>query len=218
MLRGLLAGLAGLMLSACAYGSAVDMAPMKDRVSRPIVPQGAYCETRPAGGGWQVVSSDDCIPIVWNKTTRTYTMEDDSDPDDIAEAAIVSLGRDLYFAQIADEGPAPFQIQLLLARGEAFAILPVLDDEPLSALAARHPDIIFRKQGKRPYIAAGKARDIKTFLKQAASEGLAEMTRTGEALTIAVRDRAGAPDHSASKDQVKDIDAILKAARRLAPD
>ncbi len=219
MLRLLASGLAALLLSACAYGSAVDMAPMNARVSKPVIPPGAYCEAQQAGGAWRIVSSNDCIPVTWDAKTRTYAMEDDTAPDDVQESAIVSLGGGLYLAQIteADDGPFDHHIHLLLAKGGAFAILPVLDDDGVKALAARHAKVIFRTHGNRPYIAAGKVSDIKAFLKDAAQASLLKMREEGEPLSLGVRDAMGAPDHPATRAQVKDIEAVMKAARKLAP-
>ncbi len=224
MIRKLFAVLAAcgaaLAASACTYGSAVDMAPMKSRLIQPALAAGEYCEVQGAVAPFTVVSSADCVPLAWNGATRTYTMVDPEDPEDSTTAAVVSLGSGLYLGQTEVETDTPDKYQLLvfIAKGDAFAMLPALDDAPLKEVAARHPKISFSNDGSgRPYIGAGEHKHIKAFLKDAARRSLLEMKKEDEPVSVGIKDKAGASNHPASREQRKDIEAVLKAAKSLTP-
>jgi hypothetical protein len=218
MIRNLLLAVAALAVSACSYGSAVDMAPMKARLAKPAAAAGDYCEVQGEAAPFTVVSHEDCVPIAWDGAKRTYTMIDPDDQDDSVIAAVVSLGGGLYLAQVDEEKERPdkHQLYLFLSRGDAFAMLPALDDEPLKLLTERHERITFADgRSGRPYIAAGRPDRIKAFLRDAARESLREMKTEDEPLSVGVRDSAGAEDHPANPKQIKDIEAVHKAARSL---
>jgi hypothetical protein len=223
MLRTFLAALAALLMSACSYGSMVDMAPHKDRISRPVVSPGDYCEAKGETAPFIVVSSEDCIPITWDQAARAYTMVDPEDDADSIRAGVISLGAGLYAAQVdaRDDGsdqPDRYQLFLLLSRGDAFAILQPLEDEPLRKLAARHTRIVFREdRARRPYIVSGANDRIRNFLRDAAKESLRALKAEGEQVTVGVRDKAGAPDHAATARQAKDIEAVMALARAMTP-
>jgi hypothetical protein len=136
------------------------------------------------------------------------------------EAATVSLGQGLYLGQIEVETDTPdkYQIQGFIAKGSAFAIVPALGDDKLKELGPKHPRVGFRNDATgRPYILSGTRDRIKTFLVAAAKESLREMKVEKEALGVGILDASGAADHDATKQQVRDIEAVLKAAKSLTP-
>jgi hypothetical protein len=220
MIRKLLVAIAAMAASACSYGSAVDMAPMKSRLASPAVPPGDYCEVQGSVAPFSVISSDDCVPILWDAKTRSYTMSDPEDPEDSIVAATVSLGSNLYLGQVEAETGKPdrYQLQLFIAKGAAFAIVPALGDDKLKQLAAKHSKVTFRNDTTgRLYIASGSSDRIRDFLRAAAKESLFEMRGEGEELSVGIRDTAGVPDHEATRQQVRDIENVLKAAKSLSP-
>jgi hypothetical protein len=218
MLRTLLIALAGLAASACTYGSAVDMAPRAERPFWPTLVPGDYCEVQGTAAPFTVISSADCVPLVWDGASRSYTIGDRE--DDLTTAAIVSLGSGLYLGQteVETDTPDKFQLLVFIAMGDAFAMLPALDDAPLKEVAARHAKVSFADDGGgRPYIAAGSPKEIKAFLKDAARRALLEMKKENEPLSLGIRDKAGAADHPATEEQQKHIEAVLQTARSLTP-
>jgi hypothetical protein len=220
MIRKLLVAVAALAASACSYGSAVDMAPMSARLGQPILSPGDYCEVQGETAPFRVISSEDCVPVTWSKDARTYTMVDPDDPEDSMVAATVSLGQGLYLGQIEVETDQPdrYQIQLFIAKGSAFAIVPALGDDALKQLTPKHPGVGFRNDATgRPYVASGSRDRIRAFLVAAAKEALREMKVEKETLGVGVLDKAGSADHDATQQQAKDIEAVLKAARSLTP-
>jgi hypothetical protein len=220
MIRKLLIALAGLAASACTYGSAVDMAPMTSRAFWPTLVPGDYCEVQGTAAPFTVVSSADCVPLVWDGPSRSYTIADPDDSEDATIAAIVSLGSGLYLGQteVETDTPDKFQLLVFIAMGDAFATLPALDDAPLKEVAAKHTEVSFARDGSgRPYIAAGGPREIKAFLRDAARRALLEMKKENEPLSLGIRDTAGAADHPATEQQQKHIEAVLKTAKSLTP-
>ena len=226
MIRSVLLALAALAASACSYGSAVDMAPMSARPSAAIFASGDYCEAKDedSPGSYVVTSSKDCAPITWNQTTRTYTIIDEEAKDKI-EGAVAPLGDGLYLAQIevSDDGkpvPDKYQLQVFLAKGNAFMVLPALEDEPLAKLAAKHKKLVFKKDHRgRFYIASGKPDDVKTFLRAAAREAVREAKADDskkDDLSVGVHDTQGTPDHPATAAQLADIKAVLQSVDALA--
>lgn len=205
---------AALAASACSYGSAVDVAPYKARISKPVIAAGDYCEVQGTAKPFTVVSNEDCVPITWNQQARAYTMVDPEDPKESITANVVSIGSGLYLAQMTVETDKPDKYQLLvfIAKGDAFAMLSALDDEPLKMLADKHKKLTFAKDSTgRPYVSAGKPDHIMAFLKDAAKETLRDMKAEDEPVSVGVRDTSGAPIHEASKQQTKDIEAVLRA-------
>ena len=218
MLRKLLVTIAALAASACSYGSAIDMAPMNARLSKPVLPPGDYCEVQGETAPFRVISSEDCVPMTWSTDARTYTMIDPDDPEDSMEVATVSLGQGLYLGQIEVETDQPdkFQLQVFIAKGSAFAIISALGDDEMKLLAAKHPKVGFRNDSRgRPYILSGSRDRIGAFLIAASKESLRKMRAEGEELGVGVLDTAGAADHDAARQQEKDIEAVLRAARWL---
>lgn len=225
MIRTFLASLVLMAATACSYGSAVDMAPIADRLPKRAVSTGDYCGVEGDKPPFTVVSSEDCMPVIWDQSTRTYTVTPDADdPDDTLQVSPVSLGGGVYFVQAIvdpddEHAPDRFQLFVLIAQGNAFALLPVLEDEDLSRLVARHPAVTFREDNTgHLYIAAGERPMIRDFLRQAAIESLKLMAQEGDPLIVGVRDKAGAADHPASRQQEGDILAVLKTAYDLAPE
>jgi hypothetical protein len=213
-----LSAIAALCASACSYSSAVDVAPYKSRSSQAVLADGDYCEAAGQWAPFTVNSSRDCVPVKWSGATRTYAVSiDEDDASETVDAAIAPLGAGLYAAQIdVDDGPAPHQIHLFVARGDAFAMLNILDDKELKAVTARHPKVTFgADRSGRPYVAAGKLSRVKAFLRDVAREALIIDNREGEALSVGVRDMGGMPDHPATRRQTEDIEAVLKAAKKL---
>jgi hypothetical protein len=225
MLRAVLAAFAALAMSACSYGSMVDMAPYKARISKPAVAPGDYCEVDGKAAPFTVISHEDCAPVTWDQKTRTYTLVDVEDPESSVTSAVISLGSGLYAGQVevraedddADQ-PDRYQLFLFLARGNAFTMIPPLDDEPLKKLAAEHTRIVFREDAReRLYIVSGANDRIKAFLRDAAREGLRIQKAEGDDVSVGVLDKAGAPDHEANKVQQRDIEAVLNLARAMTP-
>jgi hypothetical protein len=223
MLRAVLAAFAALAMSACSYGSMVDMAPFKSRISKTVVAPGDYCEVDGKAAPFTIISHEDCVPITWDQATRTYTMIDPEDPEGSIPGGVISLGSGLFAAQIDtrdDEHDQPdrYQLFLFLARGNAFTMLPALEDEPLRKLAASHKRITFREDAtERLYIAAGDANRIKAFLREAAKESLRAQKAEDESIGVGVLDKNGAPDHPASAQQTRDIEAVLNLAKSMTP-
>ncbi|HOZ27200.1 MAG TPA: hypothetical protein PK080_07560 [Hyphomonadaceae bacterium] len=225
MIRTILAALALMMATACTYGSAVDMAPKAERIPKRAVSSGDYCGVEGDKPPFTVVSSSDCMPVIWDQSTRTYTVTPEpDDPEDTLQVSPVSLGGGVYFAQaIVDpddkDVPDHYQLFVLLSEGNAFMLLPVLEGEDLSRLASRHPAVTFKPDNAgRLYIAAGERPKIRDFLREAATEGLKLIAKKGEPLIVGVRDKAGAADHPASSQQERDVLAVLKIAYGLAPE
>lgn len=220
MFRKFLIALAALGASACSYGSAVDVAPMSARIAKPAIAPGDYCEVKGMAPPFAVISKEDCAPITWDISTRTYTMKDPEKPGEDVTAPVIRLDNNLYAAQIdtPDSKEDRYQLFVFIASGNAFAMLSPLDDAPLKTLSEKQKKLTFKpaKDG-RVYISAGKPEDIKAFLKEAARESLRSMKAEKDDLSVGVRDVAGAPDHAAGKQQEKDIQAVLKIAAAMTP-
>jgi hypothetical protein len=211
---------AALAASACSYGSAVDVAPFNARLSKPVIAAGDYCEVQGTAKPFTVVSNEDCVPITWSQQARAYTMVDPEDPEESVTANVVPMGSGLYLAQMTVETDKPdkHQILVFIAKGDAFAMLSALEDEPLQKLTEKHRRLTFAKDATgRPYVSAGKPDHIKAFLKDAAKETLREMKVEDEPVSVGVLDKSGAPIHEASRQQAKDIEAVLKVAKNLTP-
>jgi len=219
MIRKLLVALAALAASACSYGSMVDIAPMNLRISKPVVAAGDYCAAKGLEAPFYVISSEDCAPVLWQADTLTYLMVDPEDAKDSLQAAVVSLGSNLYAAQIeTPEEKDRYQIHLIIAKGNAFTLLSALADEPLKKLAAKHAKLTFTNDASgRPYIATGSVGSIRAFLREAAIESLREMKKKDEMFSVGVLDKSGEPDHPGSEQQAKDIEAVMKIAEALTP-
>jgi hypothetical protein len=166
MFRKLVIGLAALLATACSYGSAVDIAPMKDRAAKPILADGDYCELAMKTKPYTVQTSEGCMKLTWNAESRNYLLvelekpkaagdtdqaADKDEPDEIV-AAVVPLGGGLYAAQVdvstEDRAKSPertdvHQINVFAAQGTAWVTLPVLEDEKLIALAKKQKRIKF---------------------------------------------------------------------------
>lgn len=230
MLRYAFAGLAALLAAGCSYGSAVDVAPFKDRPSKPILADGDYCELQENKSPAVVKSAEDCVRIEWKKEQRAYHISDPSgDDDDDMDVAVVPLGGGLYAGQIDVESDKDkHQINVFIASGDAFAMIPVVDDEDLAKLAKKHRRLVWADLppngdtpsllSSRPWIKSGSVKDVKAFLKDAAREGMRKtVTDEDEDLSVGVRDTGGTPDHAASNQQAKDAKAVRKIAGRLTP-
>lgn len=233
MLRALIVGLVALAASACSYGSAVDVAPFKDRIRKPVVATGDYCEVVGAVAPFQVNSAEDCARLVWKPELRGYALIDLDREEEGTEAgllgapkealseddvAMVSLGRGLYAAQVqVDKGPAPYQIQLVIAAGDAFATIRVLDDTELKKVSANHPRLTFGSDNGRPYVASGSVKDVRAWLRSVASVALSapgEGDSFDDIYSLGVLDRQGTPSHPATKAQERDLNKVLKAIER----
>lgn len=211
---------ATLGASACTYSSAVDIAPIKERIAKPAIAPGDYCGVKGKAPPFAVTSSEDCAPITWDIATRTYTMKDPEKPGEDVTVAVVRLDNNLYAvqAETPESKEGRYQILVMIASGNAFAMLSSLDDATLKTLADKTKKLTFKPAPSgRVYIAAGKPEDIKAFLKEAAKESLRKLKTEKDDLTVGVRDIAGAPDHSAGKAQEKDIADVFKAAAALTP-
>lgn len=238
MFRFLATGLAALLATACTYGSAVDIAPLKDRLKQPVVAAGDYCEMT-VEKPYEVKSSEGCVKLDWVAEQRLFIMTDLEEKSDQAKdetdidkmpAAIVSLGGGVYAAQVDVETEKDLhQITLFVASGDAFATIPTLGDEELIQVAKRHPRLEWADMpaadakpdlfSKRPWIKAGKVNDVKAFLKAAAREGLRSYTEAGEDedVSVGVKDVNAAPNHPPSSKQIRDAESVMRTIRRLAP-
>ena len=169
MLRAVLAAFAALAMSACSYGSAVDIAPFKDRSDKAILADGDYCKLAMKEKPYQVTTGEDCVRFKFDPASRTYHMTEIKGPvaapkaegepsakvsDDAPEeitAAVVPLGGGLYAAQVEmsaedkanADGPDIYQINLFVVSGDAMNGLPVLGDDELIALAKKHKRLKF---------------------------------------------------------------------------
>ncbi|MEP7210561.1 MAG: hypothetical protein ABI740_06965 [Alphaproteobacteria bacterium] len=225
MFRKVLIAVAALAVSACSYGSAVDIAPIKDRLAHPVVPAGYYCPAKGAQGAYQISADDDCAPLKWNGGQRTLTMIDKDDPKKSMEIAFVMLDQGLYAAQFDDPAVASgkagalklHQINLIIASGKAFTLVSSLDGDDLEAALKRHPKLTVGHDGKTAYIAAGEASEIKSFLRDAAGEALKQDRAKGDEVDVVVLDAPGKPEHSASTAQVRDIEAVKAIVAKLTP-
>ncbi len=222
MIRLCLSAFAFMLATACSYGSAVDLAPLSERLANPAISPGDFCGVEGEKPPFTVVSSEDCIPVTWDTATRTYTVVGDSDdPEDTLQVSPVALGDGVYLAQaIVDPDdkdiPDRFQLFVLISAGDAFALLPVLENEDFAAVARRHPAITFREdRAGRPYIAGGDRPAIRAFLREAAAEALKVVRSEDDPVVVGVRDKAGAADHPASGEQARDIETVLQIARDL---
>jgi hypothetical protein len=219
MLRVLMAGLAALGLTACFYHSDIDLAPMADRAPRPVVSPGDYCEATASSPPYMVKSSEDCERIAWDQATRTFVVASDDEGEEPTRLAPVALGGDLYLLQSedaeGDEG-GQYQLALVLAKGSAFFMLPTLEREKITALAARHPAITLTAAAEAdPVITGGDPAAIKAFLTEAAREALRGANLEDKELSVIVRDRAGAPDHEANGMQTMSIIELVTAVFAL---
>ena len=202
-------GLAALAVGGCAYRSDIDLAPMADRPSRPVIAPGDYCEATASSPPYMVKSAESCERIIWDNATRSHLLMADDDGKQPTGLAPVSLGEDLFLLQF-DGGPdakdGRFNVSLALAKGAAFFMLPPLEREKFVALARKHPGVTLREvPEKEPVITGGDPASIRTLLKAAAREALRNAKLEDDELTIAIRDRAGAPDHEANGMQTMTI-------------
>jgi hypothetical protein len=213
--RLLLVTLASLMATACFYRSDIDLAPMADRVPRAVVPAGDYCEATASSPPYIVKSSEDCERIGWDQATRTYAVAGDEEGEEPRHWAPVAVGGNLYALQNDDgeESEAGrYHLMLVLANKSAFFVLPTLTRDKITALAAKHPGItLTQREDADPIITAGEPAAIKAFLMDAAREALRGANLEDEELSIAIRDRAGAPDHEANGMQTMAIIELVTA-------
>lgn len=224
--------LAALGASACSYGSAVDVAPMKDRVAHPIVPPGDYCQAHGAQGAYIISTHDDCGKLTWNGAKRRLDVIDedkpkddkpkDAKPKDAMSLAVVALGGGLFVTQYEAADPADrpdkHQLNLVIASGKAFAAVGVLDGDELGVILKRHPNLkIGGPAGKDNYIAAGDVEEIKAFLREAGGASLKAAKLKGEEVEVVVLDKRSRAEHPASAAQVKDIEAVKAIAETLTP-
>lgn len=215
MLRLVIAGLAALALGACFYRSDVDLAPMADRMPGPVAAPGDYCEATASSPPYMVKSSGDCGRIAWDQATRTYVFTGGEAGEPPRQLAPVALGGDLFLLQ-ADDGAASeagrYHLMLVLAKKSAFFILPTLERDKVTALAAKHPGVtVTPREDADPVITGGEPAAIKAFLLDAAREALRGANLEDEELSIAIRDRAGAPDHEANGMQTMAIIELVTA-------
>lgn len=215
MLRILIASLAALAAAACGYRSSIDLAPMSDRIAQPVIPAGDYCEATASSPPYMVKSAEDCGGLLWDQANRAYLIEPDEDGEEPAPAAAVALGDDLYLLQSdagEEGGPGRYTAVLTVAKGSAFFTVPTLGRKDIQALAAKHPGVKLTADGDRsPIITGGEPAAIRTFLKAAARKALQDAKLEDEELSIAIRDRAGAPDHEANGMQTMNIIELVTA-------
>jgi hypothetical protein len=214
--------LAALGASACSYGSAVDIAPMKDRLAHPMVPPGDYCQAHGAQGAYIISTHDDCGKLTWNGAKRSFDVIDEDKPKDAMSLAVVALGGGLFVTQYDAGDPADrpdrHQLNLVIASGKAFAGVGVLDGDELGVVFKRHPNLkIGGPPGKDNYIAAGDVAEIKAFLRDAGAASLKAARVKGEEVEVVVLDKRSRAEHPASAAQVRDIEAVKAIAETLTP-
>jgi hypothetical protein len=215
MLRALVTGLVVLVLAACAYRSDIDLAPLADRPARPVVPPGDYCEATASSPPYMVKSAEGCERIGWDSASRTHLMMVDEEGEEPTRVAPVGIGDDVFLLQSdgGEESQAGrYHVMLALAKGAAFFMLPPLDREKFVALSAKHPGVTLRDvPDKDPVIAGGDPPAIKGFLRDAARQALQGAKLEDDELSIAIRDRAGVPDHAANGMQTMNIIDLVTA-------
>lgn len=208
-------GLAALAIAGCAYRSDIDLAPMADRPSRPVIAPGDYCEATASSPPYMVRSAEGCERIGWDNTTRTHLMMIDEEGEEPTRFAPVAMGDDLVLLQ-ADGGEdsqgGRYHVMLALTKGAALFLLPPLKRETFVALAAKHTGVTLREvPEKDPVITGGDPASIRAFLKAAAREALRGAKLDDDELTIAIRDRASVPDHEANGIQTMTIIELVTA-------
>jgi hypothetical protein len=202
-------GLAALAVGGCAYRSDIDLAPMADRPSRPVIAPGDYCEATASSPPYMVRSAEGCERIGWDSATRTHLMMIDDEGEEPTRFAPIAMGDDLFLLQSdggEDTEGGRFHVMLALTKGAAFFLLPPLEREKFVALAAKYTGVTLREvPEKDPVITGGDPSSIRAFLKAAAREALRNAEVEDDELTIAIRDRAGVPDHEANGMQTMTI-------------
>jgi hypothetical protein len=202
-------GLAALAVGGCAYRSDIDLAPMADRPSRPVIAPGDYCEATASSPPYMVRSAEGCERIGWDSATRTHLMMIDDEGEEPTRFAPIAMGDDLFLLQSdggEDTEGGRFHVMLALTKGTAFFLLPPLEREKFVALAAKYTGVTLREvPEKDPVITGGDPSSIRAFLKAAAREALRNAEVEDDELTIAIRDRAGVPDHEANGMQTMTI-------------
>lgn len=165
MLKFAALALAALCASACTYGSAVDVAPFKDRTPKAVLADGDYCETIMTSKPYQVKSTDGCMRLKFDAENRLYMMtdlekpkKDNEDPQahdlDLGETvpvAVVALGGGVFLAQVDTEAreaekrnsPDKHQLMTFVAVGDAFVTIPVLQDADFVRVAKRNKRVTF---------------------------------------------------------------------------
>jgi hypothetical protein len=223
MFRKLLIAAAALAVSACSYGSAIDIAPMGDRLDHPLVTPGVYCGVKGAQGAYLVSAGDDCGRIKWNAARRSLAVIDEDKPKDTLLLAVVPLGDGLYATQydINDPPGRPdrHQLNVIIASGKAFAVLGVLDGDELDEVLKRHPGVkMARADHRDDYIAGGDIAAIRDFLRGAARASLRVARAKGDEMDVDVLDKGGKTDHPASPAQIRDVEAVKAIAAKLTPE
>lgn len=208
-------GIALLGMAGCAYRSDIDLAPLADRPSRPVVAPGDYCEATASSPPYTVKSAEGCERIGWDAASRTHVMKIDEEGEEPTRFAPVSMGEDLFLVQ-TDGGEGSqngrYHVTLVLAKDAAFFLLPPLERKKFAALAAKHPSVTLRDVPEQvPVITSGDQAAIKAFLKDAAREALRGAKLEDNELAIAIRDRSGVPDHEASGMQTMNIIELVTA-------
>jgi hypothetical protein len=222
MFRRFLIAAAALAVSACSYGSAVDIASMKDRLAHPVVAPGDYCQAHGAQGAYLISTGDDCGKLVWNAARRSLDIIDKDKPKEKMSFAIVDMGGGLYATQYDSRDPPgrpdPHQLNLVIASGNAFTSIGVLDGDELNAVIKRHPKLkIGQVQDKDDYIAGGDVDEIKAFLRDAGEQSLKANRTKGDEVEVMVLDKPTKADHPASKAQIRDIEAVKAIVDKLTP-
>jgi hypothetical protein len=182
---------------------------MADRPSRPVIAPGDYCEATASSPPYMVRSAEGCERIGWDSATRTHLMMIDDEGEEPTRFAPIAMGDDLFLLQSdggEDTEGGRFHVMLALTKGTAFFLLPPLEREKFVALAAKYTGVTLREvPEKDPVITGGDPSSIRAFLKAAAREALRNAEVEDDELTIAIRDRAGVPDHEANGMQTMTI-------------
>jgi hypothetical protein len=133
----------------------------------------------------------------------------DDEGEEPTRFAPIAMGDDLFLLQSdggEDTEGGRFHVMLALTKGAAFFLLPPLEREKFVALAAKYTGVTLREvPEKDPVITGGDPSSIRAFLKAAAREALRNAEVEDDELTIAIRDRAGVPDHEANGMQTMTI-------------
>ncbi len=236
MIRKLLFAFAMLSLTACGYGSAVDIAPFTDRPTMAAMPDGDYCGlSRETGPPLVMSSSKGCLRFTWKPDARQLHMVDLSrdrgEEGRETDVAIVKLAENLFAAQWPGQD-SRFEILPFIAADEALFIGPIPSDAELKAIAARHPGLVMvdPNEGQPPrlpneqplipkhvYIASGSIAEIRAYLREAVSAGLRSLDKEEpDERGFALRDTNGAPDHTPTSAQLRAITAAKATIARLS--
>ncbi len=197
------------LLSACAYHLQSPIADFDSRLAEPPVPVGRYCNL-----GDEDKLEPDCAVLEWHADTRMFKMQNEGGEEPPTLFSLAGLSDGLVAAEVvSDEMPYPYQIYLFVHTEDAFAFLPMAEDEDAMALAAQYPGVEMAGEQDGIYV-SGEAEAVREFLDACGRLALGKARAEDEDVDVAVY----APDAtvSATPEQLKARERLLALAERLA--